>query len=441
MSEAGPGGTGIGLTVLDLPQETLDRIIDNLSEDQQALKACSLTSRYLLDRSCKWLHHRCRIVDVEQSDRYHSYYTSPHIAQHVRKLTLETMINPLSASQSDQSENARRTADASAALARRLTGVNELIFDDCLWEEFDNQDKEQYLRSFSAVTSLKLIDCTFQHREYLLHLLSAFSRVTRIDFIAVDLWNMDQEVSYPRPPDLPGRHLDYLSIRDFAPRKYTGHAQVKYLVDEWLSIVAPVLSPGITFQWDMFIAQRALPDILQSIGLSITNIELALYSKGLAHSIPSEPTTPFVMLNRVANFSVSGPMGIQRCVSLENLTLDKLCKKYSSHDGSRYYRTSADPSYVWVMNLLSEVTSSRLKTVTLCFTAKAISDFYDFDFPGVDAYLAHHPKFQGLCKVFILLRRSPHDELEDVEQRLRGAFPNLAERKLLQLDLGESSML
>ncbi|KAJ7449024.1 hypothetical protein B0H11DRAFT_2289567 [Mycena galericulata] len=74
---------------MDLPQELIDGIIDEIREYPECLRSCALVAHSFLNRSQMHLFAKVELTGASPRGLSDLLLTSPHLALHIRSLTLE----------------------------------------------------------------------------------------------------------------------------------------------------------------------------------------------------------------------------------------------------------------------------------------------------------------------------------------------------------------
>ena len=172
-----------------LPPELCDQIIDHAWDDNETLKACSLTCWDWVHSSRYHLFRIIRLRSAKDCAVFHELVkAAPAIARYVREFTI-------SADYCGYDSQGRALADDKwvdnvAEVASKLTRVSTLALSRLRWGSLAPETKEALLKLANAVKTLLLFEVTFNHAADMLEFLSAFPALTELYLHAVN-WGDD----------------------------------------------------------------------------------------------------------------------------------------------------------------------------------------------------------------------------------------------------------
>ncbi|RDB17201.1 hypothetical protein Hypma_002005 [Hypsizygus marmoreus] len=130
-----------------LPQELLDKIIDNLHHDFKSLKSCSLASSLLKLRSHKYLYSTIRLPDMNRIQRLRGLVNlNSMLLENVRKLELEPRWSWI-----------KEDTDLPCIL-RRATSLRSLIIlgETCIWTRIHRNTQDALIQAFRSSSLVNL---------------------------------------------------------------------------------------------------------------------------------------------------------------------------------------------------------------------------------------------------------------------------------------------
>lgn len=316
-----------------LPQELIDQIIDEVSDDRASLKACSLISRCWLHRS-RWHMHRTITL------RHRNYHIHPRnrVKKTVALFSLPAIIayaqvlhirgEPSNLCFHKNSE----AGDEPAAKAlfwrtlKKMSHIRTLQVTELYCGDVSGEDTQRFRAALRAVTHLSLSDCEFRDPSELRAFLAACPRLHTLKLGWI-FWshNNGHEWGSRAPPvgnavreaPLSLGRLDHLQVG------YCARKMDESIVEMFLSMLTPVtitqLSLGPT---DLDI--EMLPAWIRVVGASLQHLRLSfgqIASLGVAKkgTHVCKVVHPEHDLYSVPDLPVSGCL--QHCRRLQKLTL------------------------------------------------------------------------------------------------------------------------
>lgn len=267
------------VTIHDLPQDVIDRIIRLLRGNYRTLRACCLTRRAWVQQSQKEIHRAifldCNRVFPRSPDRY----TSPHLAQNV--LFLDAVMLPLPPIP-DTPHRDIKEAQMLYHLFGRLTQLQHLTLTTTEWL-CAADGRAHLMAAFPRVRSLRLADVRFRHVTDFLYFLSAFPSLEQLRLDGVSwVHPPDEETanawkSYAPLHALPGHRLRRISF---------GCWYAEFDREVASDIVRTWLARGawaeLEVEWHAREDVGALPELLAAVGPSLSYLQIGL-RKGCAH--------------------------------------------------------------------------------------------------------------------------------------------------------------
>ena len=267
-----------------IPQELVDKIIDEAHDDRNVLKACSLVcwawlprSRSHLHRTVTLYHQNCRI-HPSQTRIISTFLSLPAISEYTQELLLEgkTDYGLHHSNKQDDIDNGKLFWRALA----RFAHVKTLRITRLFWVSHSLDNKNRLCAAFPSVTDLNVYMSDFADAKEFLSFLTAFPRLACLRVERV-FWARSAAEWYETsgsdpssyralpPGKVPGSTLSHLQVQHCDPLMMTDIAS-------WLvSLPCPrietlQLSPpdGDDFE--------ALPLYFSTIGTNLKHLILAL---------------------------------------------------------------------------------------------------------------------------------------------------------------------
>ncbi|KDQ55260.1 hypothetical protein JAAARDRAFT_196108 [Jaapia argillacea MUCL 33604] len=165
-----------------LPQELIDIIIDNLDDDLEALRACSLTCRDWLPFSRKHLFDTLALENLDFCQLPVFILSNPLLAQNVRNLRLTSLHTH------SHFHDVRLIC-----LIPYLKNITRLRLDGTVWNELSQDTKRVICTEFPSVRALALFDCQFSSLEELPALVNAYPLLQElwVEYVELGVWRSD----------------------------------------------------------------------------------------------------------------------------------------------------------------------------------------------------------------------------------------------------------
>lgn len=269
-----------------LPQELIDQIVDCLSDDPEALKACSLVGQAWLHRCRQHLHrsvtiyHQNCYIHHSQVQKALRLLALPLVTSYTQRLHLEGKSDYGAPPKgSDAEDNDVDGVDLFWRLLARFQNVHTLEINRLLWVAHSLENKDRLCTSFLNVKVLDVYMSEFADVDEFLSFLTAFPRLIRLKIERVfwcesaEQWYTISETdrsTYRALPEgsTPGQQLEHVQVQ---------HCDVRNMLDisRWLSTD----SPPITSLYlgppdgDDF---TALPSYFRALGSSLEELFLTL---------------------------------------------------------------------------------------------------------------------------------------------------------------------
>lgn len=269
-----------------LPQELIDQIVDCLSDDPEALRACSLIGQAWLHRCRQHLHrsvtiyHQNCCIHHSQVQKALRLLALPLVTSYTQRLHLEGKSDyGAPPKTSDAEDNNVDGVDLFWRLLSRFQNVHTLEINRLLWVAHSLENKDRLCASFLNVKVLDIYMSEFADVDEFLSLLTAFPRLLRLRIERVfwcenaEQWYITSEAdrsTYRSLPQgaTPGKRLEHVQVQ---------HCDIHNMLDisRWLSTDSPpitslYLSPP---DGDDF---TALPSYFRALGSSLEELFLTL---------------------------------------------------------------------------------------------------------------------------------------------------------------------
>ncbi len=414
-----------------LPQELFDHIIDSLSEDRQALKACSLASRlwlhrcrHHLHRSVTLYHQNCRI-HFSQMKNISLFLTLPVVSEYTRELHLEGKTDYQQWQHNVDHQEEDDGTDLFWKVLARFSHVQTLRVKRLFWVSHPLDSKDRLCTSFPSVTDLDVYMSDFADSSEFLSFLSAFPRVTglKVERVfwcrsATEWYNssgLDPSSYRILPPDAtPGAYLRRLQVQ---------HCDVHIMVDiaKWLATLS---SPRINSLYlsppdgDDF---GALPLYFRAIGPSLEHIFLTLEFDTKCETL-RQGKPPLSQSFIPHSHFIVAIAGLESCSRLQSLTLS------GNFALGRKFVKAANIFWPCVLIVLTHTASRRLHTV------RFECQIEDLEAPAlfeVDALLSDRA-FASLSDVIFVLVDLKDKDSEETMGMLQTYLPLTASRGALR---------
>lgn len=256
-------------------------------------------------------------------------------------------------------------------------------------------DGEIVRELFSSVKTITIGGGYHNRLKDFLSLLSAFPNMAILRLTNL-LYNEDDDggggAQFPKP--LPGSGLRTLDIvHDNRGADHLTSSQYEELVQTWLVPLADVLEPGLRFRWDDLGSDdvETFPRFMQALAPVLVSLSNGAVAMGTLYSIVVDALP----------ISILGDFGITDCTELRTIALGPLCRPFRSKSPKK----DAD---AWVPQLLSNIRSTKLTTVTQKFAYESVVDFRAPNFVKLSQVLLHPPLSNA--KVILSFPGSPHED-------------------------------
>lgn len=185
-----------------LISELVDRIIDFLHADRNALRSCALVARLWV--STAQLHYFRSITVKLHTDEclglIEALQTKPHLGANIRRLTI-----------SHRTKFHKHAYERFTALMRAIPRLLSLILENVEWLETAHSSQEALIRS-TPLRSLTISHISPHTRRTFVRFARAFPPLTRLQILdvnipAYDLWGSAHEDPFQRTPRLAAHEL------------------------------------------------------------------------------------------------------------------------------------------------------------------------------------------------------------------------------------------
>ncbi|KAJ3554863.1 hypothetical protein NM688_g2892 [Phlebia brevispora] len=389
---AGDGRTKVNAKVVvtgpwkgrSLPQELIDQVVDFLSDDREALKACSLVCQDWLHRCRQHLHRSVTIYHqycrIHHSQVPHAIrlLALPMVSSYTQELHLEGKTDYGALHKTPDNDEEVDGEELLWRVLARFGNVRTLRVSRLLWVAHELEDKNRLCATFPAVTNLDVYMSEFVDAKEFLSLLTRISPAVTLEGGACLLLPQNST---------PGKRLEHLQVQ---------HCDVHNMLDisRWLSetpssITSLYLSPP---DGDDF---AALPSYFRALGPSLEKLFLTL---------------EFATKDETLRQAISG---LELCSRLRSLTLA------ANFGLGRKFVKAANFFWPCVMIVLEHVASTSLQTIRFeCYA----EDLESTALLQLDATL-RRPAFTHVSAVqFVLCDYSRTDTLQ-IEGTLQALLP------------------
>lgn len=357
---------------MELPQEIKNHIVEQV-EDADDLEACSIAHRSLTWAAQRELHRHVTyrwIIHVHWpviTDR--DTYSNPDVAAFVKELSLTTLPLP-------------ERDELAWTVLSRLTNVTVLnlsiCFDDMNWLWITPANRTAILQTFPNVETLRIDNSNFCHTDDLLFLLTAFPKLTTLAlrdvlFALIDGGGVEEGMRMDHEDlrqeairSIPCSRLRRLEFTWTDPGLGTRPSDDRFepLLEKWIVPLSKLVEPGFSLKWcerEQEVDPDVFSQIAETFGPVLSSLDLEL--------------------TKWEEYDDCVDYGIQHCDKLESIALHYLCPSYHGDDPP----SNGDG---WALDVLSQITSTRLQSITLDFEAKDVDDFRAFDLPHLDFLLS-----------------------------------------------------
>lgn len=270
-------------TIHDLPQESIEHIIDHLHDDSKTLQACSLTCKSWTDVSQKHLHSSVKFHSGRGKDHGPEAYSTPSVARHVRKLVLSCPPEPTDAR--PPSRNLWTTVS-------RMPSIYTLELVNLSWQPCTVAIRNALTSTFGrTVTTLIITTSTFQGADDFLYFLSAFPCLSTLSLSRIEWRDIAFHPGNIRDAALPGKYLKNLQLDWFGSDR-----MVNDLLEAWVSLFSELLpDAALRLHWSSFAGIGPLASYLHATAPVLAHLRLCIndYDDGVFRARESPYTSRY----------------------------------------------------------------------------------------------------------------------------------------------------
>ncbi|KAJ3483378.1 hypothetical protein NLI96_g6356 [Meripilus lineatus] len=257
-------------SLLGLPQELIDLVIDHLASDGElhALQACCLTTSAWLPRIRSHLFGVVSLVP-DKFTVFEETFRNSEAKDYVRGLAIE------GGTEDDDEETVPRDGELTQGLLALFTNVEILRLSQMRWGKLRVDVQGQFLRGLPTLTVLHLTDVEFPKLTDLLSLARSYSELREIHLTRV-VWSVEQG---------PGM----ISRRGYSPLKDPLHLEALSVYEctspaAFVSSLLPLGYAGelkrISLEWGELDDPTILRDLIKDAGASLRSLAIDLSWQG-----------------------------------------------------------------------------------------------------------------------------------------------------------------
>lgn len=266
--------------IWDLPQELVERIIDFVWYDAEALRAYALVHRSWTRTAQVHLHASFRVNWQDDDIDDETMYSNPEVAALVTDVYLCEPPTPTGSA-------------LEWRVLSRFKNVKQLRLTCLDWTYCGQENRDKLHAAFGYVTRLKLSSCNWQHGEDFVFFLSAFPNVQELEMDGCGFWVMDSDPMSDRfPPQtvdvVPGGALKSLKIHWTDISHHSRMSRPRWFIKPWLAHLPEIVKEGLHFEWSSEVGFAALPHYLRAMGSAVASLDVGYY-RG-EHSYRTSPS-------------------------------------------------------------------------------------------------------------------------------------------------------